>query len=279
MNLYQLSLSCGSDVFQRMFGIRSEIFDHLCQKIKNYIDEEHNRVPMKKRGRKSLLTVETMLLLTLSYLRNYRTFLILGNQFGISESYACKIFHRISDILIRVLKFTNRKELMNADLEKVIIDVTEQPVERPVKNQKDYYSGKKKRHTVKVQILTGLNPVKILSVITEKGRIHDFQILKKSRLPLHEDIIKIGDAGYQGMHNIYPNSLTPVKKKRNLPLTKEEKQYNRNLSKQRIIIEHINRRCKIFRIVKETYRNKHKNTGKIWNIIAGLVNLRYLNGI
>lgn len=168
---------------------------------------------------------------------------------------------------------------MNPDSEKVITDVTEQPVERPVKNQKDYYSGKKKRHTVKVQILTGLNPVKILSVITEKGRVHDFEILKKSRLPLHKDIIKIGDGGYQGMHIIYPNSLTPVKKKRNLPLTKEEKQYNRNLSKQRIIIEHINRRCKIFRIVKETFRNKHKNIGKIWNIIAGLVNLRYLNEI
>ncbi|HEO65306.1 MAG TPA: IS5/IS1182 family transposase, partial [Spirochaetes bacterium] len=42
-------------------------------------------------------------------------------------------------------------------------------------------------------------------------------------------------------------------------------------------IEHINRRCKIFRIVKETYRGKHKNYRKTWNVVAALVNLRYVD--
>jgi len=58
-------------------------------------------------------------------------------------------------------------------------------------------------------------------------------------------------------------------------LTSEEKQYNRELAQKRIVIEHVNRRCKIFRIAKETYRGKHKKYGKTWNLIAGLVNLRY----
>jgi len=40
-------------------------------------------------------------------------------------------------------------------------------------------------------------------------------------------------------------------------------------------IEHINRRCKIFHAVKEVYRDKPKNYSKTWNLVAGLVNLRY----
>jgi len=117
--------------------------------------------------------------------------------------------------------------------------------------------------------------LQILSVICRKGSVHDFRILKKSRLPIHRDIEKLGDAGYQGIQKIYENSLIPIKKTKNKPLTEEDKQYNRQLAKKRIYIEHINRRCKIFRIVKETYRGKHKNYGKTWNVVAALVNMRY----
>ena len=48
------------------------------------------------------------------------------------------------------------------------------------------------------------------------------------------------------------------------------------LSKQRILVENVIRRCKIFRITKEIYRGKHKNYGRTWNLIAGLVNFRYV---
>ena len=58
-------------------------------------------------------------------------------------------------------------------------------------------------------------------------------------------------------------------------LSDEQKQHNRELAKKRIAIEHVNRRCKIFRIVKDKYRGKHKNYGKTWNLIAALVNFRY----
>ncbi len=117
--------------------------------------------------------------------------------------------------------------------------------------------------------------LQILSVICRKGAVHDFRILKESRLPLHPDIHKIGDAGYQGIQKIYPNSQTSIKKTKKKPLNAEDKKYNRELAKLRIPIEHVNRRCKIFRITKETYRGKHKNYSKTWNVIAALVNLRY----
>jgi len=114
-----------------------------------------------------------------------------------------------------------------------------------------------------------------LSIICRKGHVHDFKILKDSKLNIHKDIKKLGDAGYQGIIKLYSNSHTPIKNTKNKPLTKADKEYNANLSKQRVRIENVNRRCKIFRITKETYRGKHKNCGKTWNIVAGLVNLRY----
>jgi len=65
------------------------------------------------------------------------------------------------------------------------------------------------------------------------------------------------------------------KRKKGQPLSAEDKAHNKTLSKQRVFIEHINRRCKIFRIVKEVYRGKHKNYSLNWNLVAALVNLRY----
>ena len=56
---------------------------------------------------------------------------------------------------------------------------------------------------------------------------------------------------------------------------KQAKRFNREVSQRRIGIEHVNRRCKIFRIAKQRYRGKHKNYGKVINVIAGLVNFRY----
>jgi len=76
-------------------------------------------------------------------MRHYETFIKLGQQFGISESYANKIYHQMLNILIKVLKMPNPKELLNPETGTVVIDVSEQPIERPKKHQKDYYSGKK----------------------------------------------------------------------------------------------------------------------------------------
>ena len=63
--------------------------------------------------------------------------------FSISESYANKIYHRMLDILVRVLPMNSKKELLRSDLDSVVIDVTEQPIERPKQQQRQYYSGKK----------------------------------------------------------------------------------------------------------------------------------------
>lgn len=131
------------DSFLREVGVRLDTFMLILKKIAKHIEEEHKKNSLKKRGRKSSLCLKDMLLLTLYYLRHYMTFAQLGKDFGISESYACKIYHRISTILVKVLDMKSRNELLNSDLDTIVIDVTEQPIERPKKGQKAYYSGKK----------------------------------------------------------------------------------------------------------------------------------------
>ena len=105
--------------------------------------------------------------------------------------------------------------------------------------------------------------------------MHDFKIFKESCYYINPKLLLLADSGYQGINKIHANSWIPNKKTKKRPLTKQEKKENKMLASLRIYVENVNRRCKIFKITKETYRGKHKNYGKVWNIVAGLVNLRY----
>ena len=82
-----------------------------------------------------------------------------------------------------------------------------------------------------------------------------------------------GDLGYQGIHQIHPNSKIPHKKPKNGELSKKQKKQNKRFRKKRVVIEHVNRLCKCFRIVKETYRNHLRNIKQVWLIVCGLVNI------
>lgn len=115
----------------------------------------------------------------------------------------------------------------------------------------------------------------IYSVVIAKGKVHDFRVYKESNILLASQSKLLADLGYQGLLAYHKKSVLPIKRKKNMSLTQEEKAFNKDLSKQRILIEHINRRCKIFRIVKDVYRGKHKKYGLTWRLVTALVNLRY----
>ncbi len=83
---------------------------------------------------------------------------------------------------------------------------------------------------------------------------------------------KKGHKGYQGIAKIHKSSETPIKKPKGGKLTKEQKKYNRELNRLRIVIEHVNRRLKIFKILSYPYRNHHKRFGLRSNLIAGVYN-------
>jgi len=112
----------------------------------------------------------------------------------------------------------------------------------------------------------------IYGVESSKGKNHDFKIFKNKKRKIPSTVKIIADSGYQGIKKIHSNSRIPIKKPKGKELTKRQKLYNHLLSKKRIIVENVIRRCKIFRITKS-----HKNHNKIWNLVAGLVNFRYQN--
>lgn len=84
-------------------GINYTTFQILLGKVEAYEDEQKAAKPISKRGRKSRYALANVLLLTLVYLRQYGTFLNLGHQFGMSESYAQKRYVYMRTILLQVL--------------------------------------------------------------------------------------------------------------------------------------------------------------------------------
>lgn len=91
-------------------------------------------------GRPNKLSIEDTLLMTLEYLREYRTYFHIGNTYGISESYAYKLIKWIEDVLIKSGKFSlpGKKELLKdeSEYEVILVDATETPAERPKKSKK-----------------------------------------------------------------------------------------------------------------------------------------------
>ncbi len=146
------------------------------------------------------------------------------------------------------------------------------PIPRPKKHQKRFYSGKQGEHTLKTQVVLGEPTGKIRCLAHEKGRTHDFKLFKKSYLRFHQLLRVIGDKGAQGITKFQGNSETPIKKPRGEKLTKEPKQYNRQLNRLRIAVEQINRRLKIFKILSYRARNRHRRFGLRANLIAGIYN-------
>ena len=133
-----------ADDFKRDTGVSLETFISVIQLVKDYYEDLFDKNPSKSKGVKPSISIENKILLTLYYIRHYPTFKNLGDNFSISESYANKIYHIILNILVQVLHVPSNKSLLDGDLDTIVIDVSEQPIERPVKKQKKYYSGKKK---------------------------------------------------------------------------------------------------------------------------------------
>lgn len=100
--------------------------------------------------------------------------------------------------------------------------------------------------------------------------MHDFALYRRSKGEPHESLELLGDSGYQGLRKLHEKSRTPQKKPRKSELTDEQKQSNRELAQRRVVVEHVIRSLKIFRILAERYRNRRKHFSLRFNLIAGL---------
>ena len=143
------------------------------------------------------------------------------------------------------------------------VDVTEQPVSRPENRlrRRIYYSGKRKKHTVK-----NLYTVNEDSIIIYKskhkqiGQKHNYNIYKKNHPKLPKGVMSMFDLGFLGVEKDFPEqkSSMPIKKEKNCELSSQQKEYNRNHSRKRIVIEHAICRLKKYRIMSNVFRNRQK---------------------
>jgi len=85
-------------------------------------------------------------------------------------------------------------------------------------------------------------------------------------------ILFVGDKGFQGIIDLHANSVIPFKKPRKGELSEEQKQFNSKLSKFRILIEHVNRRIKRFKILQHRYRNKQRKHLLRISLVCGIYN-------
>jgi len=120
--------------FRRLTGIKRATFDLI---LKILISAEKK---LKARGGKpNKLSMEDRLLMTLEYLREYRTYFHISRSYGVSESACYRNIRWIEDTLIKDGTFSlpGKKELVKSDMqfEVVLIDATETPIERPKKNK------------------------------------------------------------------------------------------------------------------------------------------------
>lgn len=172
----------------------------------------------QKTGRPGKLCLEDQLLMTLEYWREYRTYFDIGQSWRVNESTAYRIIRKIEDTLVKSRGFTlpGKKKLANSDyqLQVVIVDVTESPIEGPKKNIHLFYSGKKKQHTLKSEVVVDQANGKIICTVHGKGREHDLRIFKNRKVRLTQNIECLEDKGYQGIQKLHSNSRIPKKKPR-----------------------------------------------------------------
>lgn len=142
MSLYEKYQHKKRVEFTRLVGVSYGTFQIILQKVTAQSTHYKQQKPMRRRGRKGSLAVADQLLLTMLYLRQDHTFLQLGELFDSSESYAQKRYTFIVKMLLQALDLPDEKALTGQPLT-LLMDVTEQEIERPVKKQRSFFSGKK----------------------------------------------------------------------------------------------------------------------------------------
>jgi hypothetical protein len=218
--------------------------------------------------------VPEVLLMTLIYYRSYVSMMMLSHLFGCDASTICRRrLQMFRPILAQVSDLRRTPQLSVEETTALIVDCTEQRVRRPLKEgQRSWYSGKKKCHTIKSEVVVDAVTEKAVMVSEpHPGAKHDLAVRRESP-PLRE-VTVMGDSGYQGLQAEHPDVLLPVKRQRG-ELSEEAREYNRTLSQTRVAVEHAIGRIKTFRIIGDRYRGPLAAYAAIFGTAAMLVNLK-----
>ena len=132
---YEKIKKLSEETFRRATGVKKKTFTLMVEIINKKEAEKK-----KAGGRPNRLSVEDRLLMTLEYLREYRTYFHIATSYGVAESVCYENTKAIEDVLIKSGKFSlpKRKEIAMSDdpIEVILIDASESAIERPKKKDK-----------------------------------------------------------------------------------------------------------------------------------------------
>jgi len=271
MNLTKLAKK--PKVFERLTGLSPQAFFALAAELEPAWEKaEYRRLSRKERvraiggGNPYKLSFPLMLAMHCMYLRTYTSHMLLGMIFGVDDSRVCRYFRKLEPVVhARMKRITiERIPLSEEEVLELIVDATEQETERRPGSGD---SGKKKRQTVKTQVVVDTRG-KIRHVSeTVPGNLHDKKLYDQTGLSLPPETL--GDLGYLGI----PIRI-PHKSSKYHPLTKRERRENRAHATRRIVVEHVLAALKQCRILSQRFRNTLTGYNRIFIIVAGLYNLR-----
>lgn len=292
-------------LFRSFTGLEIFEFDTICREIElRYQEYEKKHLSKKRRirnigaGRPFDLKVRDRFVMLLVYYKLYITYTLSGFLFNLDQSNVCRDISILEPLIERCIPLpkklyrrTRRLRTIGEVEEyfpgfKAFVDSTEQEIPRPKnkKKRKNYYSGKKKKHTVKNQYMVNNQGLILHKTRHEKGKKHDYGVYKHSHpvTPSQVESVVV-DLGYLGIQKDFPTvkSVLPYRKKRKSELSMEERRYNKKHAKLRIVVEHTICRIKKFGIIGSKFRNRLRRYDVISNIVSGLINFRIMrsNGI
>lgn len=261
------------------------------KKQSDYRKNRKRRVRKPGGGRKGFLReMRDKLFFILFYYKCYPTYDVLTFFYGFDRANGFRRQEQLTEILEKTLgkkmalperRLRKIEEFLEMfpEAKEVFVDGTERPIQRPKDSnrQKDKYSGKKKRHTVKnIIIADKRRRIGFLSK-TESGRRHDFDMLKEHAPPKYvpPEIKQHMDMGFKGYHAQFPDHKIsmPERKPRTKELSKTKLRQNKRKSAIRVLVEHAICGVKRFRITTDIFRNKLQGSDdKAMLISCGLWN-------
>lgn len=134
-------------VFKRLTGVHLDTFNKMSDVVVEARSVSSHKVAGKKRGPRPKLSVQDELLMLLMYYREYRTFMHISADYGISETQCWRIITELEKLLIKsdLFHLPGKKALIQGNnFDVVLVDVSETPIERPKKNNATITQAKRK---------------------------------------------------------------------------------------------------------------------------------------
>ena len=282
-------------------GVTAQEFEEMEAKAEPlWQEQEFKRLnrPDRKRaiggGLQKTLPFREQLLLTLVWLRLYLVLEALGYLFGVDKSTASRYTHSVLPVLRQVGEATlgwpePPKRGHGKQLEQVwqeqpdllaYVDATEQRIRRSSRDeqQKEDYSGKKRQHTRKTQLIVNEDGIVRDLSQSSPGSKHDRKHFRDSgaAAKIPKETTVGGDLGYQGIQDDLPDHsvIIPFKKSKLQPLTPEEHLLNQEFARGRIIVENTICQFKHFRVLADRFRHDVDRYDNAFRAVLSIVNPR-----